>query len=211
MKMSPCLKQCFLHYSLLPKNIMFGMDIIVGMWISEGFVNGSLSDDLEEFGRQYYEELILRNLIEPHKTIGKYNCIMHDIVRSFGQYLSRDEARIAHTGETSTISRLNSQKFFQLSIETGGSESGRLKWSMLQEQKHLRTLISIGQFKIRSDDSLISFPRLRTLHIQSAKIAALVDYVYQLKHLRFLSMRQCDISRLPDNIGIWKYEIFAAH
>ncbi|KAK1610185.1 hypothetical protein QYE76_033858 [Lolium multiflorum] len=203
--LSPCLKQCFLHYSLLPKNIMFGMDIIVGMWISEGFVNGSLSDDLEEFGRQYYEELILRNLIEPHKTTGQYNCIMHDIVRSFGQYLSRDEARIAHTGETSTINELNSQKIFQLSIETGGSESGRRKWSMLQEQKHVRTLISIGQFKIRPDDSLISCPSLRTLHIQSAKIAALVDYVYQLKHLRFLSMRQCDISRLPDNIGKMKF------
>lgn len=35
----PCLKQCFLHYSLLPKNIIFGMDKIIGMWISEGFVS----------------------------------------------------------------------------------------------------------------------------------------------------------------------------
>ena len=201
----PYLKQCFLHYSLLPKNIIFGMDIIVGMWISEGFVHGSSSDDLEESGRQYYTELILRNLIEPHKTIGQYHCIMHDVVRSFGQCVSRDEAIVAHIGETSTISKLNSQKIFRLSIETGGSESGKLKWSMLQEQKHLRTLILIGQFKIRPYDSLISFPSLRTLHVQSAKIAALVDYLYQLKHLRFLSIRHTDISRLPDNIGKMKF------
>jgi Leucine-rich repeat (LRR) protein len=130
---------------------------------------------------------------------------MHDVVRSFGQYVSRDEALIAHIGETYTISKLDSQKFFRLSIETGGSESGKLKWSMIQKQKHLRTLISIGQLKIGPDDSLISFPSLRSLLIQSAQIIALVDYVYQLKHLRFLSIRNSDISRLPDNIGKMKF------
>uniref|UniRef100_J3NAF9 Uncharacterized protein n=1 Tax=Oryza brachyantha TaxID=4533 RepID=J3NAF9_ORYBR len=200
--LSPCLKQCFLHYSLLPKNIVFGYDIIVGMWVSEGFVHGSPSDELEESGRQYYKELIARNLIEPDKEfIDQYHCTMHDVVRSFAQRLLGDEALVAHTGEVGIISQLNSEKFRRLCIESRGSESGELQWSMLQEQTSLRTLIAIGQLKVNPGDSFISFSSLRTLHIQSANVSALVDTLYQLKHLRYLSIRYSDISRLPENIG----------
>ncbi|KAL6653867.1 hypothetical protein ACP70R_008791 [Stipagrostis hirtigluma subsp. patula] len=76
---------------------------------------------------------------------------------------------------------------------------------MLQAQRSLRTLISIGQFNIKPGDSLTSFSRLRTLHIQSANVAAMVDSLYQLKHLRYLSIRYCDISRLSENIGKMKF------
>lgn len=51
------LKCCFLHYSLLPKGTLFFMDDIIGMWISEGFVDATLGD-IEETGREYYDELI---------------------------------------------------------------------------------------------------------------------------------------------------------
>jgi hypothetical protein len=57
----PNLKPCFLHYALLPKSTVFYVHDIVGMWISEGFVHGN-SCDLEELGREYYTELILRTL-----------------------------------------------------------------------------------------------------------------------------------------------------
>ncbi|VAI42219.1 unnamed protein product [Triticum turgidum subsp. durum] len=62
--LSSCAKQCFLHYSLLPKTAVFYRDEIIGMWVSEGFLHGN-SDDLEELGSKYYKELILRNLMEP--------------------------------------------------------------------------------------------------------------------------------------------------
>jgi hypothetical protein len=41
---------------------MFFVDDIVSMWISEGFVEGN-SDELEGLAMEYYNELILRNLI----------------------------------------------------------------------------------------------------------------------------------------------------
>ncbi|CAD6343900.1 unnamed protein product [Miscanthus lutarioriparius] len=64
--LGPGLKHCFLHYSLLPKDTIFLVGDIVGMWISEGFLHGT-SRDLEEIGKEYYDELIQRNLIEPNK------------------------------------------------------------------------------------------------------------------------------------------------
>jgi len=65
--LSPSLKLCFLYYSLLPKSTVFFANEIVGMWISEGFVHGT-SPDLEEIGKQYYDELIQRNLIQPNTS-----------------------------------------------------------------------------------------------------------------------------------------------
>jgi len=83
--MSPNLKPCFLHYSILPKSTMFLASDIVAMWISEGFVHGA-SRDLEEIGKEYYDELIQRNLIEPVMgSIEQIHCNMHDVVRSFAQ------------------------------------------------------------------------------------------------------------------------------
>uniref|UniRef100_A0A8R7VFR5 NB-ARC domain-containing protein n=1 Tax=Triticum urartu TaxID=4572 RepID=A0A8R7VFR5_TRIUA len=40
-------RQCFLYYSLLPKCKKFHVGEVVAMWISEGFIHGSLND-LEE-------------------------------------------------------------------------------------------------------------------------------------------------------------------
>ncbi|XP_044429998.1 putative disease resistance RPP13-like protein 1 isoform X3 [Triticum aestivum] len=88
------LKQCFLYYSFLPKSRSFHMEQVVAMWISEGFIHGSYSD-LEELGRNYYMELVSRNLIEPDKSYANiWFCSMHDVVRSFAQYMTKDEALV---------------------------------------------------------------------------------------------------------------------
>nr|UBY07167.1 NBS-LRR disease resistance protein [Dasypyrum villosum] len=177
-----CIKQCFLYYSLLPKTALFPIDNIIGMWISEGFIHGT-SADLEELGSKYYKELILRNLIEPDvKYVNQCVCKMHDVVRSFAQF-----------------------KFLRLSLDNKASESDVLEWSSLQTQSTLRTLISVGHINMKHGDSLVHFPCLRTLHIDSAHVAPLVESLHEFKHLRYLSLEKVDISSLPDSIGKMKF------
>jgi len=200
--MSPCLKQCFLHYSLLPTNVVFYENDIIGMWISEGFVHGN-SEELEELGRWYYDELILMNLIEMDvRYTSQRVCNMNDVVRSFAQFICRDEALVAHNGEIYDTSYLSSKIFYRMSLESKGLESDMLAWSLLQKQTSLRTLLSIG-FKL--GDSLIAFSTLRTLHIEYANAAALVESVCQLKHLRYLSVAHTDVSSLPESINKIKF------
>ncbi|KAF7056728.1 hypothetical protein CFC21_064107 [Triticum aestivum] len=203
--LSPSLKQCFLHYSLKPKKTIIHDVQLVGMWIGEGFVHGD-SDRLEELGIEYHKELILRILIEPDTSYaGQYICNMHDVVRSFAQYVTRDEALVAHRGGT-VNSKLSLQRFLRLSIETRGVESDEFEWRSLHEQKSLRSLILVGKFKIQSGDSLIPFSSLRTLHIEYANFAALFKSLYQLKHLRYLALRECnDIKSLRENIHKMKF------
>ncbi|KAL5204371.1 hypothetical protein ABZP36_009242 [Zizania latifolia] len=169
------------------------------MWISEGFVHQS-TKDLDELGRDYYNELIVRNLLEPDpRYVDQSNCTMHDVVRSLAHYVARDEALVAHSGQID-ITKFHSQKFCRLSIQTD-----ELEWSLLQEQNSLRTLISVGDIKLKPSDSLATFSSLRILHISCDNFLPLVDSLCQLKHLRFLSLYTSDISRLPDGIGKMKF------
>jgi hypothetical protein len=88
------------------------------MWMSEGFIHGN-SSDFEELGRDYCMELVSRNLIEPDKRyVDIWVCDMHDVVRLFSQYMTKDEALIAHNGDINMLTKLNSPKFLRLSIET---------------------------------------------------------------------------------------------
>ncbi|KAE8807326.1 putative disease resistance RPP13-like protein 1 [Hordeum vulgare] len=203
--LSSSAKHCFLHYSLLPKTEVFGSNQIVGMWISEGFLHGSL-DDLEELGSKYYKELILRNLIEPNtEYVDQCVCNMHDVIRSFAQFVARDEALVAHSGETNIVSKLGAHEFLRLSLESKESESDGLDWTSLQAQKTLRALISVGNINIKPGDSLAHFPCLRTLHISSTHVVALFVSLQELKHLRYLSIEKADISSLPDSVGKLKF------
>uniref|UniRef100_A0A0D3G539 Uncharacterized protein n=1 Tax=Oryza barthii TaxID=65489 RepID=A0A0D3G539_9ORYZ len=203
----PCLKQCFLHYSLLPKNVDFFIDTVTSMWISEGFLHGE-TDDLEQLGEECYKELIYRNLIEPNaEYAGEWVSTMHDVVRSFAQHLARDEALVISSRDEIGRGALKSHKFLRLSIETDDLQpNDEFGWKIIQGQKSLRTLILVGELKINPGDSLITLSSLRTLHIENVNCTStLVESLHQLKHLRYISLKCGDITRLPENIGKMRF------
>ncbi|XP_066333462.1 putative disease resistance RPP13-like protein 1 [Miscanthus floridulus] len=173
--------------------------------LCEGFVHGT-SDDLEEIEREYYDELIERNLIEPDKNyVDQEVCNMHDIVRSFAHNVHGDEALIAHNTEIGNNDKLKSDKFIRLSLANKGLEAHEMEWRSLQTQISLGTLISVGNIKTKPGDSFVSFSSLRTLHLDSLNLDAVAKSLYQLKHLRYLSIHNSNTSRLPENIGLLKF------
>ena len=203
----PCLKQCFLHYSLLPKNVDFFIDTVTSMWISEGFLHGE-TDDLEQLGEECYKELIYRNLIEPNAEYsGEWDSTMHDVVRSIAQHLARDEALVISSRDEIGRGALKSHKFLRLSIETDDLQpNDEFGWKIIQGQKSLRTLILVGELKINPGDSLITLSSLRTLRIENANCTStLFESLHQLKHLRYISLKCGDITRLPENIGKMRF------
>ena len=132
-------------------------------------------------GKEYYDELMQRNLIEHDiRYAEKVVSNMHDVVRSFTQYLARNEALVAQNKETDIADKINSQKFFRLSLETRGLESDELEWYSIQAQTSLRTLFSVGPIKIQPGDSLLAFSNLWTLHVEDANFDALVESLNQL-------------------------------
>jgi len=161
---------------------VFWDEQVVAMWISEGFVHGN-SKDLEVLGKEYYDQLIARNLPEPDPRYVDHGvCDMHDIVHSFAQYLTRDEALVTQKSEAGPTINSIPENIIRLSLENKGSESNKLAWSSLQAHISQRTLILVGKIKINPGDSLSCFPCLRTLHIEQANFDAVSKSLVQLKH-----------------------------
>ncbi|KAJ3685007.1 hypothetical protein LUZ61_014171 [Rhynchospora tenuis] len=83
----PHLKPCFIFCSLYPEDYEFSDTELVYLWLAEGFLSAEGSLSFLELGREYYNELILRNLLKVVPL--SYNpsmCKMHDLLRSFAGY-----------------------------------------------------------------------------------------------------------------------------
>ncbi|RCV38602.1 hypothetical protein SETIT_8G155900v2 [Setaria italica] len=208
--LSPQLKQCFLYCSLFPKGTKIVESIVIPMWISEGFIqprDGTRSHDdrLEETATDYYRELITRNLIEP---TGKYNitgykCTMHDVVRSFAEFMAKEESLVVIQDDMQAAG--GNSLVHRLSI---GPTRMTSDWAISQKQKGtLRTLIINCRINFRPGDSLTSFSNLRLLFVKYAGCDGLVlaASICQLRHLRYIRLEKTDISRLPEDINRMKF------
>ncbi|TVU40542.1 hypothetical protein EJB05_14009, partial [Eragrostis curvula] len=209
--LSPHLKQCFLYCSLFPKSQKIVYIKITSMWISEGFVQphsessitSSHDDQLEEVASEYYKELMKRNLIEPaegYESTG-YVCNMHDVVRSFAEFMTREESLVVVQERQANVGG-GTSPVHRLCIEQTISEA---EWVILQKHRSLRTLIILPNASIKLGDALGSFSFLRVLYINSVDSGSLVPFLSQLKHLRYLELQHLDISRLPDDIDKMKF------
>ncbi|TVU49042.1 hypothetical protein EJB05_00333 [Eragrostis curvula] len=216
----PALKQCFLYYSLVPKGLKIQCDVITYMWMSEGFLLVAGSDDgsprEEEYnvGVSYYRSLIRRNLIEPLETsANKEVSMMHDVIRSFAQFMAKDEALVIRPGRESTQLISSSTKFRRLSImSTELGSAVKPDWNSVSEkQELLRSLIIIGRIKFEpsasTDSSLRNrLPSLLMLWVRHAESNRFVhESLAKLRHLRFLYLDNTDISSLPDEICKMKF------
>jgi Leucine-rich repeat (LRR) protein len=206
--LSPHQKQCFLYCGLFPKGTCIPRDVVISMWISEGFIqppetHGSSHDDdrLENVAMEYYWGLIKRNLIQPEEDcIIGYWCTLHDVVRSFAEYMAREEMLVVRNGQDADS---GSGLVRRLSIAPRAVPVP--DWAILKKQKSLRTLALYSKIKLMPGDSLKCFSSLRVLSIDGTCSDRLVDSLCNLNHLRYLYLNMTNISRLPDSIDKMKF------
>ncbi|TVU23460.1 hypothetical protein EJB05_25829, partial [Eragrostis curvula] len=205
--LSPQVKLCFLYCSNFPEGAIIVRDIVVGMWVSEGFIHAPdqlVSHEELEVAARYYDELIRRNLLQPianaHET--RDQCTMHNVVHSFAQFMTREETSLVFQ-DGNGFNTINSyQRLRRLAIWPTVSVP---EWSTLSQQGTLRTLIILSRITFKPNDSLTCFPNLRVLHISCEGSDRFLNSLCQLKHLRYLHLEHNDISRLPDDIGKMKF------
>ncbi|KAL6637115.1 hypothetical protein ACP70R_024687 [Stipagrostis hirtigluma subsp. patula] len=189
-------KQCFMYCSLFPKDQLIRESDIIQLWIAEGCVQKINSKLPEDLGLQYYKELVSRNLLEPDKTSYSISaCTMHDVVRSFAQYVAKDEGLLLN--EEQSVKRIHSTlKLRHLSVSTKAVE-----WNTLQKQDSLRTLMLFGCSSVKLKDLLKNLSCLRVLYLDRVYLAELPNSICHLKHLRYLSVFNTSISTIPEGIG----------
>ncbi|CAD6255489.1 unnamed protein product [Miscanthus lutarioriparius] len=192
-------------------------DVVTQMWISEGFIQAldgsstiSQEYEFEEMATESYRELIKRNLIQPTKeySLTGYGCTMHDVVRTFAEYVAREEPLVVIGREQAATGGVGGGGIHvrRLSVEQTVSV---VEWGILQRRESHRTLIINSRVNFDLPGFLLgSFSCLRVLYIWSANSDTLVPSLSKLKHLRYLHLEDTDISRLPDDIHKMKFLLY---
>ncbi|URD74698.1 NB-ARC domain [Musa troglodytarum] len=198
------LKQCFLYCVLFREDYVFRGSAVVRLWIAEGFVEARGDATLEETGEQYHRELLHRSLLQSQPFRLDYdNCSkMHDLLRSLGHFLSRDESLFISDVQNEWRSGAAPTKLRRLSIVATATMDIRDIVSSTKPRESVRTLLVEGKRGVVADidDCLKNLVRLRVLRLVGTNIQSLPYYIGNLIHLRYLNVSRSRLTELPESI-----------
>ncbi|XP_064996799.1 disease resistance protein RGA2-like [Musa acuminata AAA Group] len=199
------LKQCFLYCALFKEDYVFRRSDVVRLWIAEGFVEARGDASLEETGEQYHRELLHRSLLQSVQLYDldyDEHSKMHDLLRSLGHFLSRDESLFISDVQNEWRSGAATMKLRRLSIVATETMGIRDIVSWTRQNESVRTLLLEGiRGSVKNiDDSLKNLVRLRVLHLMPTNIDILPYYIGNLIHLRYLNVSHSRVTELPESI-----------
>ncbi|XP_048133520.1 putative disease resistance protein RGA3 [Rhodamnia argentea] len=94
------LKHCFAYCSLFPKNYVYDKEMVIHLWVAEGFIESHNGEDnLEEVADMYLSELLWRSFLDVERK-GKDGKViafkMHDLMHDLAQKVAEGECEIVN-------------------------------------------------------------------------------------------------------------------
>uniref|UniRef100_A0A0E0P3X4 Uncharacterized protein n=1 Tax=Oryza rufipogon TaxID=4529 RepID=A0A0E0P3X4_ORYRU len=214
------MRQCFSFCAIFPKDHEIDVEILIQLWMANGFIPEQQGECPETIGKRIFSELVSRSFFQDAKGIpfefhdienSKITCkihdLMHDVAQSsmgkecaaIGTELSKSEdfpysaRHLFLSGYTEVI--LNS------SLEKGYPGIQTLIYSSRTEDlQNLSKYRSLRALKIRRGSLLIPkcHHHLRYLDLSGSLIEALPEDISILYHLQTLNLSHCsNLHRLP--------------
>ncbi|XP_010911714.2 putative disease resistance protein RGA3 [Elaeis guineensis] len=82
----PChVKQCFAYCAIFPKDNEIDKEMVIQLWMANGFIPSDLEEDMELKGQEIFYELLSRSFFQDmiiHKQTFKMHDLIHDLARS---------------------------------------------------------------------------------------------------------------------------------
>ncbi|XP_056169124.1 putative disease resistance protein RGA3 [Syzygium oleosum] len=194
-----CLKHCFAYCSLFPKDHVYDKEMMIHLWVAQGFIESSNGEDnLEEVADNYLSELLCRSFLD---TVIKcddevLNFKMHDLMHDLAQKVAGGECKIVNFKGGDNDSGIRHASF---SSEIFSEE----KMVSLLKTSKLRTFLYLG-----GESSVLNSPKVfsgcrhcRALGLDKIDIPLLPSSFGKFKQLRllYISANQ-SIQSLPDSI-----------
>ncbi|KAJ0478578.1 putative P-loop containing nucleoside triphosphate hydrolase, leucine-rich repeat domain superfamily [Helianthus annuus] len=205
-----CWKQVFAYCSLFPKDYVFDKDDLIKLWMAEGFLNQSSSNEsMESLGLEYFEELFSRSFFE-YAPNDSSLFVMHDLLNDLaisvaGEFFLRLDDVMKDTRKK------DPEKYRHMSFVRKEYEANS-KFKPIESATSLRTFLAVsveledswGEFYLSSEilvDLLQKLPLLRVLCLSGYFISEVPETIGSLKHLRYLNLSRTLITCLPENVG----------
>jgi Leucine-rich repeat (LRR) protein len=190
------LKSIFLYLSIFPENHEIRSSRLLRRWMAEGYISKNTSMPVEEVAEHFYNELIKRGMIQSSKK----NNILGSRV---------DRCRIQSMVQQIILSEaVEENQLFLIDKESKEVPRSNIRHLVVSRWNREKKLENINLSYIRSltvfgdcPASLIS-PKMRLMRVLDLEDTTNMKnkdlrYLGDLPHLRYLSLRGTNISKLP--------------
>ncbi|CAL4988741.1 unnamed protein product [Urochloa decumbens] len=183
------LRNCFLYCSLFPEDYAMPREILVRLWVAEGFVVRKQHSTLEEEAEGYLMELIQRSMLEPveYDELGRMD---RDVRRlSLCKWRDESEPRLRFACVRTLVA-----------LELTPSSLRKMLCSVLSESVWL-TVLQLQDSTISEVPSSIgNLFNLRYIGLRRTYVKSLPDSIEKLSNLQTLDIKQTKIEKLPQGI-----------
>ncbi|XP_026437166.1 putative disease resistance protein RGA3 isoform X2 [Papaver somniferum] len=205
------LKLCFSNCCLFPKDWEIEREILIRVWMAEGFLQSSTevnSRSFEDIGNDYFEFLLWNSFFQNtwQDELGVIRtCRMHDLVHDlamsvvdcneFGIGKKEDVSQVRHLqlicdGSSSTAEVLSKAKNLRTVVVLHPNNSPEI--GSFPSAKHLRILYPLGLWDPKFAFSVSMFTHLRFLDLSNCEFNSSRDVSLNHSHnLQTLILRSC--------------------
>ncbi|CAL5087337.1 unnamed protein product [Urochloa decumbens] len=208
------LKSIFLYLSIFPENHEIRRNRLLRRWMAECYIAERRDMPLEDVATRFYNDLINRSMIQGSKAsrgVGADSCRVHSMVRQIIQSKFIEENQLFLIEEHSNEAR--QRKIRHLVVSRWKSRDEKLQNINMS---YIRSLTILGKFPGicptifgEQPSSLIS-PKMRLLRVLDLEDTINMKnddlkHIGELQHLRYLSLKGTDISKLPTSLQNLRY------
>ncbi|GLU17197.1 hypothetical protein SLE2022_335880 [Rubroshorea leprosula] len=186
------LKQCFAFLSIFPKDLEIEKEMLIQLWMAEGFLQPSQGSSMEDIGSKYFNDLLSYSLllVEETDSTGKIkSCKMHDLIHDLATSNSKSETLIFKAASESNIAHVRHLNLVDA--------EEMVPTNFVEVAGKLHSLFLKGDILCKMPNS---FKRLRILSFCGANIEQLPTWIGKMKHLRYLDISYTGIKELPQFI-----------
>ncbi|XP_022679908.1 putative disease resistance protein RGA4 [Setaria italica] len=207
------MRQCFAFCAMFPKDYEIDVQMLIHLWMANGFIPEQSKVCPETFGERIFIELKSRSFFQDLKNVpfdkNKYSiygegdkhryssritCKIHDLMHDVAQSAMGEECAAIATHPSEREDVLRSARHLYLSIRRPET---LLNASQEKGSPAFQTLISDGY--VEGDLKILSkYNSIRALKIDCGSILR----PKYLHHLRYLDLSESDIKALPEDISI---------
>ncbi|CAO2184618.1 unnamed protein product [Urochloa humidicola] len=202
------MKQCFAFCAVFPKDYEIRVEMLIQLWMANGFIPEQKDVRFETTGKQIFNELFSRSFFQDVKqdkkeryedvywyysTTCKIHDLMHDVALSV---MGKEVATITDKPKQSEFLQ-NTCRHLLLSYD---EPEVFLNDSLKIRSPVIQTLLCDKRIK-SSLQHLAKYSSLRALKLSQGKSTILLK-PKQLHHLRYLDISRSDIKALPEDISI---------